>query len=123
LIFLDIPLTIREVLRGEGVLLNNSSSPTASVCTIAKKVLEPGTMIQRENRHFFVRGEAIQILEIPNHVPIGLMYDVVLKQKVEPGQILTFDDIELNETLAVRAWEYTRDLANNTTLGVTRKSR
>jgi len=107
LIYLDIPITIRQVLKGEGILLNNSSHPNASVCTIAKHELNPGTVINRANRHFHVRGEALSIKDALHHVPIGLMYDVVVRRKVEPGQMLLVDDVEIKESKAYEAWQYT----------------
>jgi len=107
LIYLEIPVTIRQVLQGEGVLLNNGLKPKASVCTIAKHVLKPGTVIKREDRNFHVRGEAIPIADAPNHIPIGLMYDVVIKRKVEPGQMLAFEDVEVQESKAYYAWKDT----------------
>jgi len=110
LIHLEIPATIRQVLLGGGVLLENSANPTASVCVIAKKELKPGTIIKRADRNFQVRGEALSIKDSPNHVPIGLVKDVVIKRRVERGQILEFDDIEITETKAYDAWQYTLNL-------------
>lgn len=110
LIHLEIPATIRNVLQGGGVLLDNSSRPTASVCVIAKKALQPGTIIKRADRNFQVRGEAISINELPNHVPIGLMNDVVIQRKIEPGQVIEFSDVEVNESKAYSGWKYTLGL-------------
>jgi len=111
LIHLEIPATIRQVLQGQGVLLDNSLQPTTSVCTIAKRELKPGTVIKRVDRNFQIRGEALSIREAPNHVPIGLMNDVVIKRKVEPGQMLEFYDVEIPESQAYDAWQYTLKLA------------
>lgn len=110
LIHLEIPATIRDVINGNGVLLDNSQHPTASVCVIAKKDLKPGTLIRRADRNFQVRGEAVAIKDAPNHVPIGLMSDVVIKRQVEPGQMIEFDDVEIAETKAYQAWRYTLGL-------------
>lgn len=104
LIYLDIPLTIREVLEGKGVLLNNGTHPSASVGAVAKRELQSGLKITRSNRHFTLRGEALRITDAPNHVPIGLLYDVVLKCNVEQGQILTFDDVVIEGSKALDAW-------------------
>lgn len=110
LIHLEIPATIRQVLQGQGVLLDNSFHPTASVCAIAKKTLQPGTLLKRVDRNFFVRGEAINIVNFPNHVPIGLVNNVVLKRQVNPRKILEFDDIEIQESKAYDAWRFTLNL-------------
>jgi predicted homoserine dehydrogenase-like protein len=104
---LEISKTIKQVLRGEGVLLNNGENPQISVATIAKRRLIPGEIVKRGIGSFVVRGEAVKIDENPAHVPIGLVFDVVLKRYVEPGQIITFDDIEIPESQALVAWQET----------------
>jgi predicted homoserine dehydrogenase-like protein len=111
LIHLEIPATIRDVFQGNDVLLNNSQQPTASVAAIAKVELMPGTPIHRADRNFQLRGEALSIKDVPNHVPIGLMGDVVIQRKVESGQLIVFDDIEFPETQAYQGWQYTLGLA------------
>jgi predicted homoserine dehydrogenase-like protein len=57
-----------------------------------------------------VRGEALSIKDAPNHVPIGLVGDVVVRRKIERGQMIEFDDLEIKESKAYCAWEYTVDL-------------
>lgn len=110
---LEIPRTIRQVLRNQRVLLDNGAAPTASVCVIAKVGLEPGTRISWGNRAFNVRGEALEIVDAPNHVPIGLMNDAVIKRKIEPGQIIEFDDVEIPDSRAFEAYKYMLDLVIN----------
>lgn len=103
--YLEISKTIRQILRGEGVLLNNGENPHASVATIAKRRLVPGEVLKRGVGSFTVRGEAVKIADYPGHLPIGLVFDVVLKRFVEPGQLITFDDIEIPESQALVAWQ------------------
>jgi len=81
------------------------------VCVIAKKKLTPGTVIKRMDRNFQVRGEALTINDAPNHVPIGLMSDVVITRAVEAGQMIEFADIELQDSRAYEGWKYTLKLA------------
>lgn len=107
---LEIPVTIRQMLQGQGVLLDNSSHPTASVGVIAKKELNPGTSIKRANRSFLVRGEALAIKDAPKHVPIGLICNVIIRRQVEPGQMIEFDDVEIPDSKAYYAWQYTLNL-------------
>ncbi|MEK7526205.1 MAG: NAD(P)-dependent oxidoreductase [Patescibacteria group bacterium] len=90
-----------------GVLLNNGENPHASVATVAKRRLFPGEVLKRGIGSFTVRGEAVKIADYPEHLPIGLVFDVVLKRYVEPGQIITFDDIEIPESQALVAWQET----------------
>ena len=48
-----------------------------------------------------MRGEAVKIAECPDHLPIGLLKHSVLKRALEPGQIVTFDDVELTPSRAL----------------------
>jgi len=100
----EIIRTIERVLNGGGVLLNNSANPTISVTTIAKRDLKPGEKIKKGIGSFDVRGIAVKIKEHPNHVPIGLMSNVTIKREVPEGAELTFDDIEIPDSLALDAW-------------------
>jgi len=102
---LEIMKTVDRVLRGGGVLLDNSTAPTISVSTIAKRDLQPGEIIKKGIGSFDVRGIAVKIKEHKGHVPIGLMGNTVIKRIVKRGEELTFDDIELPDSLAVKAWK------------------
>jgi predicted homoserine dehydrogenase-like protein len=107
---LEIPKTIDQVLNFQHGLLNNSELPKISVGAIAKKELNAGMIISKAIGSFELRGEALRIAEQPDHVPIGLMSNVVLKNTIEPGQLVTFGDIEIPESLALKAWEETLDV-------------
>jgi predicted homoserine dehydrogenase-like protein len=108
---LEIPKTIKRVLRGDGALLDNSTSPTVSIAAIAKRELTPGQRIRRGIGSFELRGEAVRIADHPNHLPIGLVSDAVMARRVAPGQRLSMDDAELPDSLAVRAWAQIRERA------------
>ena len=92
---LEVGKTVRRVLAGGGVLLNNSVKPTLGVAAIAKRDMKVGEIIGRGIGGFDVRGEAVRLADELDHVPIGLLRNTVLKRAVEPGQLLTFDDIEI----------------------------
>ncbi|UJW81795.1 hypothetical protein [Hydrogenophaga sp. SL48] len=98
----EIIKTVRRVLHGGGVLLNNSSQPTVSIVGIAKTDLPVGTRINRAIGGFQVRGEAARISDVRGHVPIGMIQDAVITRPVIAGQTLTFDDVALPDTLALR---------------------
>jgi len=106
---LEIPKTIRRVLGGGGVLLNNSEKPTISIAAVAKRTLAAGEIIRRGIGSFDVRGIAVRISENEGHVPIGLLSDAVVTRKVEAGQQLTFDDVEMPDSLALKAWQETEE--------------
>ncbi len=102
---MEIMKTVDRVLRGGGVLLDNSTDPTISVTTIAKRDLKPGEKIKKGIGSFDVRGIAVKIKDHKGHVPIGLMKNVVIKREVAAGSELTFEDVELPDSLAVKVWK------------------
>lgn len=101
---LEIPKTIRNVLNNKNVLLNNSENPVISVAAVAKRKLLRGEIIKRGIGSFSVRGEAVRISEHPDHIPIGLLSDAVVKREIEPGRTIEFDDAEIPESKALIAW-------------------
>jgi predicted homoserine dehydrogenase-like protein len=104
MVHLEAMKTIRRVLNGGGVLLNNSLAPTVSVASIAKRELAPGERIYKGSGSFEFRGITVRIADHPNHVPIGLLRHAVLRRKVEAGVMLHGDDIDVPESLGIRAW-------------------
>ena len=100
---LEVAKTIRRVLNGGGVLLNNTTTPQVTVVAIAKKDLQVGDKIQRGIGGFEVRGIATKFSSHPNAVPIGLLENVTMVKRVEAGAILTFDDIDIPDSLALTA--------------------
>jgi predicted homoserine dehydrogenase-like protein len=74
------------------------------VAAIAKRELNNGTFIDQGIGSFHTRGEVVKLADQPGMIPIGLLNQAWLKRKVEPGQILTFDDVEIPESLALTAW-------------------
>lgn len=106
---LEVGKTIRRVLAGGGVLLNNSTSPTLGVAAIAKRAMRPGELIERGIGGFQFRGEAVKLASNPDHVPIGLLRKTALKRAVEPGQIITFDDVDFLPSRALDIVSRQRD--------------
>ena len=103
---LEIVKTIRRVRDGRPALLNNSRAPTISVAAIAKRELKPGEKIRKGIGSFEVRGEAVRMDggAHADHMPIGLVADAIVRRRVAADQRLTFDDIEIPESLALTAW-------------------
>jgi predicted homoserine dehydrogenase-like protein len=101
---LEVIKTIRRVLDGGEVLLNNSTAPTVSVGAIAKRDLEPGQILKRGIGSFDVRGTALTIANNPQHVPIALLTGAVLTEPVKAGAQITFDDVEVPASLACDIW-------------------
>ena len=72
-----------------------------SVASIAKRDLEAGDSIVSGIGGFEVRGEAVLLSDNIPHVPIGILENATVTRKVEAGKILTYDDIELEPSLAL----------------------
>ncbi len=101
---LEILKTIRRVLDGKGVLLNNSEHPKVSVAAIAKKKLDANQFIEQGIGSFDVRGEAVLIEGNENHIPIGVLRNARLKRPIEEGEMIQFSDVEIPESIALKAW-------------------
>lgn len=105
---LEIPKTIREVMSGS-VLLNNGAQPTINVAAITKERVQAGTRIARGLGSFVVRGQTLKMAEHPRAMPIGLLQDATVQVDLEPGQIVTLDDVEIGDSAALRAWQWSVD--------------
>ena len=101
---LEIIKTIKRVLNGGGVLINNGANPKYSVAAIAKHDIKKEYKLKKGIGSFDVRGEAIYIKKHPNHVPIGLLANAKFIRDVKEGDIITFDDVELPDTLALEVY-------------------
>jgi predicted homoserine dehydrogenase-like protein len=103
-VHLEALKTLERVVRGGPPLLHNTAQPRLSVAAVAKRALRPGEAIARGAGSFELRGICVRIAARPDHLPIGLAENLRLRRGVEPGQVLTFDDVELDETEPVRIW-------------------
>jgi len=101
---LEVPRTIRRILRRERPLLNNGPHPTITVCAVAKRDIEAGTVITQAMGGMDVRGEAARISENPDATPIGLLAGARVTRNIERDETLTHDAVELPDTFATRAW-------------------
>jgi predicted homoserine dehydrogenase-like protein len=111
---LEIVKTLRRVVAGGDPLLNNSAIPTINVAAIAKKDLAVGSVIPQAVGGFTVRGEAVSFADEPNAVPVGLLKQARLARAVEKGQTLVWDDVEIPDSLALRAALVLRRQMNGT---------
>lgn len=100
---LEVIKTIKRVIKGEGVLLNNSKNPTISIAAVAKRDIQAGEKIEKGIGSFKVRGEAVHIERSNDHVPIGILVNAVMRRNVKCGEIITFDDVDLPSSLALTA--------------------
>ncbi|CAN5509815.1 SAF domain-containing protein [soil metagenome] len=104
LCYFEIPKTIHRAYYSQNVLLSNGTRPKISVGAVAKDKISRGTHISKGIGSMELRGEAIELKENPIHIPIGLMDNVVFTNNIEPGQVITFDDVDVPESKALKAW-------------------
>lgn len=96
--------TLRRVVLGEPMLINNSEKPHLTVAAVAKRKMLPGETIVRGAGGFDVRGVAVQLQSHQNAVPICLLQNTKIIRNIEPGQIVQFEDVELADTTALEIY-------------------
>lgn len=108
LVHLELFKTLERWRRGAPPLLDNGPCPRLSVAAVAKHRLEPGTPIANGIGSFALRGICVRIADRPHHLPIGLARDLIVRRRLEPGQILTFEDVELPPSRPLELWQEVR---------------
>lgn len=103
----EIPITMIRMAEGRGPLMKPSRKPILSVGTIAKRALPKGTQVHQAAGSFDFRGEAMTIESARDAVPIGLMEHCVLREALEPGQVVTWADVDLSKDASVALWKAT----------------
>jgi len=103
-VHLEIFNTIARVVRTGRPLLTNGRVPTISVAAVAKRTLEPGERIEHGIGSFELRGICVRIAEHAGHLPIGLAEGVHVRKRVPPGEILSFDDVDLDPAPTLELW-------------------
>ncbi len=105
LVHLEARNTIRKVIEGEGILLNNSANPEITVGAIAKHDMKVGDSILKGAGGFDVRGHAVKMKEHKTAVPVCLLQKTPLARDVVRGQIITFDDVDLEPSKALDCYQ------------------
>lgn len=101
---LEVAKTLRNVLKGDPPLLNNSKKPTVQVFAIARQPILEGQLIHSAIGDMAFRGESRIIADFPNAVPIGLLKNAIVKKQLEVGRVVAFDDVEIPKSLALEAY-------------------
>ncbi len=100
---LEIIKTLRRTTLGCRPLLNNSSNPRVAVAAVSKRPMDSGHHVARGAGGYDLRGEAVLLAEAPDAVPLGLLDGIRITRRVETGQTLTWDDVEIPDSLALEA--------------------
>jgi predicted homoserine dehydrogenase-like protein len=101
---LELCRTIRSFARTRRVLLDNSRNPELSIAAIAKRDLRAGAAIDNGYGSFDLRGQTIRRADAPEHAPIGLVRNAVVRRDLRAGDTVMLDDLELPDTEALRLW-------------------
>ena len=96
--------TVRKVLKGDEMLINNSANPELTVVGLAKHKISRGDIIERGAGGFDVRGLAVKISANKDAVPVCLLQNTRVIRDIEPGQTVYFDDVEMAETQALQIY-------------------
>jgi predicted homoserine dehydrogenase-like protein len=107
---LEMLKTLDRVVAGGAPLLNNSERPEVMVLAIAKRALKKDYWMERGAGSFDVRGEAAMIGENPDAVPLGLLDGVRVLRDLEPGEVLSWADVEIPAGLMLEAAQALRYL-------------
>ena len=103
-VHLEILKTVRRMMDWGQILLDNSASPELSLAGVAKRPLDRGELIESAIGSFDVRGHAVEIEKSLDHVPMGLMQNVRVIEPLERGEVVTFEHLEVPDSLAVDLW-------------------
>jgi predicted homoserine dehydrogenase-like protein len=100
--FLEAPISIANAYINKQVWLEPLDEPVAEVLTIAKRDLKPGDLLERFGGYttygvMELSGEARSLNALPN----GLCPGAKVVKPVKTGEILTWDDVELDEQSTV----------------------
>src|SRR5690606_12652561 len=101
---LEIPRTLLEVARGAAPLLHNGVVPHVGVRAVAKRAVKRGERIERALGSFEFRGTALAMADHPDHVPICLLSNAVVRESIDPGQVVSLDDVDLPESRALEIY-------------------
>jgi predicted homoserine dehydrogenase-like protein len=102
--YLEIMKTVKRVLRGQELFLDNSAHPTVSVAAITKRPVRAGTHIPSAIGSFDFRGIAVEFVTHAGHAPIGLMRNVVVRRDLDAGEVVMLSDLDLQDSGALQAW-------------------
>lgn len=103
---LEIPKTILNILERPGYYtFNNGERPVAQVVAVAKRDIVAGERFEKTNGSFDFRGEAVNIAEYSDAVPIALFQNAHMTNAVRAGDIVRFADVELPESRALAIWK------------------
>jgi predicted homoserine dehydrogenase-like protein len=100
--FLEAPISIAQACINRQPWLVPLDKPVADVMTIAKKDLKPGEVLERFGGYtcYGVMDMADKARDL-NALPAGLSPGAVMVHQVNKGEVITWNDVDLNESSTV----------------------
>ncbi len=100
--FMEAPISIARAFLLKEPTLVPLERPYADIMTVAKRDLKPGEKLDTFGGYTFhgVMDRAEIVREL-NAVPVGLAIDAAVRRPVAKGDVVTWDDVQLDETTAV----------------------
>ena len=100
--FLEASISIAKAYLNKEVWLEPLDNPVADVMTVAKKDLVPGEILERFGGYTcYGVMDLVEEARAVNALPVGLSPGAKIIRPVGKGEIVTWDDVELNEAETV----------------------
>jgi predicted homoserine dehydrogenase-like protein len=100
--FLEAPISIAEAYFNKRVWLEPLDEPVADIMTVAKRDLSPGDVLERFGGYtcYGVMDLAVEARRL-NALPSGISPGAKMVQPVKKGELITWEDVNLDETSTV----------------------
>jgi predicted homoserine dehydrogenase-like protein len=100
--FLEAPISIARAYLARETTLVPLDKPVADVMTIAKRDLQPGDRLDEFGGYtFYGLMDRAQEFRNQNALPVGLAVGAKVQNAISAGQVITWDDVKLDENSTV----------------------
>ncbi|MGC8877704.1 MAG: NAD(P)H-dependent oxidoreductase [Anaerolineae bacterium] len=100
--FLEAPISVARACLYRQATLVPLDHPVAEVMTIAKRDLKPGERLDDFGGYtFYGCNDRAEVARSLNALPVGLAPGAVMKRAVAAGSVITWDDVQLDESQIV----------------------
>ena len=108
--FIEAPISIARACLFREATLTPLERPIADIMTVAKRALNPGQRLDGFGGYDY-HGVMDRVAEVfaLGGLPVGLAPGAVMRRPVAAGDIVTWDDVALDESSAVVRWRRQQD--------------
>jgi predicted homoserine dehydrogenase-like protein len=108
--FIEAPISIAKAVLKRETTLVPLDEPVADVLTIAKRDLRPGDHLDTFGGYaFYGVIDKVEEARTANALPLGLAPGAEIAAAIKAGQIITWDDVSLDETLTINKLRRSQD--------------